>query len=152
MWIRSERFAYDAIIITVSGERRLQLNSHQGHLYCYTEALDKVRREWDWADDPYIEHWSQGRRDDVVWDYLYCEHSFAGFEAGSAWDGLDNTRWNQAGFALPFWAMTVLALVLPLRFARQKIRRPRDQGTCVACGYDLRATPHRCPECGVPAT
>jgi hypothetical protein len=49
---------------------------------------------------------------------------------------------------LPVWC--VLFLVLPIAAARQHRRRrhARRIGLCSHCGYDLRATPDRCPECG----
>jgi hypothetical protein len=46
----------------------------------------------------------------------------------------------------PLFALTSIALL------RRRPRSPQVSGSfCATCGYDLRATPDRCPECGTIA-
>lgn len=58
------------------------------------------------------------------------------------------------GVAVPHWGVAAAFAALPawhfLRRRNDLVRRRRVAGgCCVRCGYDLRATPHTCPECGV---
>jgi hypothetical protein len=77
-----------------------------------------------------------------------------GFAAGH-WPyptaGVIGDRWV---LAVRPWLPTGLAAVLPAVWLvrRLRARRARRQGLCPACGYDLRATPDRCPECGRAVT
>jgi hypothetical protein len=57
------------------------------------------------------------------------------------------------GIGFPIWFLLLVFAWLPtiawLRYRGSRLRRRRHaMGLCIACGYDLRATPDRCPECG----
>ena len=59
-----------------------------------------------------------------------------------------------AVLAVPAWALLPIGILLATPAARQVIRNcaRRRAGRCVGCGYDLRHSPTRCPECGRPSS
>lgn len=61
--------------------------------------------------------------------------------------------WRDRSLVIPYWLAFVVFGAAPLGgIARRLCRRTAPSGVCRSCGYDLRATPARCPECGtVPA-
>jgi hypothetical protein len=55
-----------------------------------------------------------------------------------------------AGFAFIWLVVSILIIVGTLKGNQRRTRLRRFYaGQCVGCGYDLRATPERCPECGM---
>lgn len=85
------------------------------------------------------------------WTQLFGSETglFNGFHVGSP--PVPDYRYSYV--AIPHWLLITITALLPvLRQCRTLTRFRRDHpGICGMCGYDLRATPSRCPECGTPA-
>ncbi|HEY7089640.1 MAG TPA: hypothetical protein VH518_16195 [Tepidisphaeraceae bacterium] len=76
---------------------------------------------------------------------------FLGIDFGGEW-GPGSLLWN---LAVPYWMIVVLMAILPTIciarwFGERHRHRSEALGLCSNCGYDLRASPQRCPECGKP--
>ena len=82
-----------------------------------------------------------------IWQTYTRHHMSFGFGGNGAW----TTRHRL--IVVPYWAPTAAFAILPAIGVwewrgRRRQRWRKRMGLCVACGYDLRATPERCPECG----
>jgi hypothetical protein len=88
------------------------------------------------------------------YEFRWWQAEFSGAGVGR---GAVNLTWDRSyQVAIVLWPVIPLTAVLPLLWLRRvrRDRRAREMGSglCPACGYDLRASPGRCPECGAPAS
>lgn len=100
----------------------------------------------DWALD---RRWTQ----DVI-DYVVREAKGQSVPRISAPGGFAITAFSRSHWsaAVPLGVPLTIAALLPIaRVVGTVGRRRRRRGRCNDCGYDLRATPERCPECGTAA-
>jgi hypothetical protein len=67
---------------------------------------------------------------------------------GYGWEAPTGSR--RHGYAAALFPLWLPAMILAAPLVKGVIRRfcRRPAGQCESCGYDLRATPGRCPECG----
>jgi hypothetical protein len=112
---------------------------------------------------PQVGHWSYPRGSPAELSVLYVSNLKWHFGFGSGrframtapgGNGVATTVGTMRVYAVPWWCIAILTAMLPtfalLRW--RSIRRRHRTGLCMHCGYDLRATPDRCPECGTVNT
>lgn len=85
---------------------------------------------------------------DLLFDPSNVKWHHMGFQFGSA--PIGSWGWKFSAWIVPYWALIIPLAILPLiRLRRFLILRRRiKRGQCLACGYDLRHSEGRCPECG----
>jgi hypothetical protein len=152
LWVRSyQRWE------SVEFARRYQLSSVLGGVHYRGYSGDNGMLFWAYSApiptgflwDSGEQYWLAVRRR-AAWGFIFArgdQTSFYGNRLGPLPPSYIAVR-------IPYWAILAAAAFLPgvqtLAGLRRKIgrRRRRVEGCCNTCGYDLRATPERCPECG----
>lgn len=121
----------DKLEYVSEGGRLVMLISTRGR-------LDLLHKE-QWAGEPGLLHIRGLPSTTGLTD---SSRRLLGFGGGGRADG---TRFVN----IPYWFLG-LAFAIPAALLvrrDRRLRKPRP-GRCASCGYDLRATPDRCPECG----
>jgi hypothetical protein len=143
----------------VCQSRRTEIGTFPGevcfsqHRYTYPDARLQESYEkneikgWQFTTDPAI------ARERRPFDVLGFSFQSTGWEPG---DGYPDYFYHFRSLTVPLWFLLCTFGVLPLlacvRARRGWVRRGRRRrGLCTACGYDLRASPDQCPECGASA-
>jgi hypothetical protein len=114
-----------------------------------------------YLDDPSKQSWP---RTDTPWHWVHQQPLPLAVPHKRKWSWLGFASWDVPippgnggggvrGFQVPLWSLTLVFGIAstPLLSGVRKWRNDRRSGRsglCTGCGYDLRASPARCPECG----
>lgn len=152
-WVRSYRGvdAYGVFMLdakSIQSDIQIGINSNWGRIDGGITKLDypDAERIWKWT----AVHYYNPIRPDQKVAHLGLDN----FHLQKTLHHQDQFTINTLLYSVPHWVLVVLFGLWPsVRFARMyrgyKTRnRALIEGRCLSCGYDMRATPEKCPECG----
>ena len=159
LWIRSV-FVFDRISFDAAG-RSFQIWTPNRSLFLQWTSRPYRVSKWETEGPFHAIKFSETLRPEhrVRTDVSGQPHSYLwlGFHLTPTY--YQPPYYNNAGcwftiVGVPFYALFVVTSALPAFRLRAAMRRRArvGRGRCNTCGYDVRATPQRCPECGQDPT
>lgn len=152
LWVRSYKFADIAGLFASRGTLQAA-GSCRGSLYLFFSNLqlgDERRWTADYARDSAKSFEPIG---ELLFESPKADIKRLGFRLTRGPDdafGIDGCRFRV--IVLPLWFVLAGSAILPAVRLRRWLRDRRRlrRGWCAHCGYDLRESRERCPECGTP--
>lgn len=150
-WVRSE-FRYDDVALISADASSWEIWASPGRLqFIATGGIPRhAKASWETSQWPRWHELTCVVPDCAVPDQLDWRLLGLGLEQGTG-----RPAWiHFARVTVPYWFLALFASLAALMASIMPTRRGtlrRRVGCCVKCGYDLRATPSRCPECGTAA-
>ena len=152
LWVRGQRVR-DGIAWTSDKSPYLHYDLTSGLGTFFLECIE-LRQPKAGAFE--FEYWSH-RATPLNAEYRTTWHGFVYQKwADPNWYPDHRAYWQPRYYwSIPYWFPVLITGVLPATALYHRMRRRarrRPAGYCVTCGYDCRATPERCPECGTVQT
>jgi hypothetical protein len=162
MWVRSRKNTNNLSYGWVDGRgeyRWVGIESIEGRVAIEREGEDaQLAAGWPW---------DRVRRKLMGWEYFHGESDMSSEGFDDLPQKLGVRYGTRAQFTFnppqtmmirtmlfPWVYVTAMATVCPALLCLRNLTSSRrgKRGLCPVCGYDLRATPDRCPECGMLPT
>ncbi len=139
LWVRGN-FKSDTVYLdrTRSGLNLLSIRGAVGLAWWWYPFREDASPELEWS----FEH-SEPRSRDELLSGVQTSRQIAGVVIVSA-----AVHTTVHGVIIPDWMLAAAFLVCPVLFFWRRRFHQIPPNACRICGYDLRATPERCPECG----
>jgi hypothetical protein len=164
LWVESYRHevAFVRTVARPNGGRDYVAHviCHTGRIYLST-GISTFDENWNdfWSTDVTPQRWFWSGYQNSAYDISVIEEAGYGPKAlGFAYRHIPNfgTPRERYAIIIPCWFFAAILLIPPIVSRIRttlRTRRAIRKDLCHHCGYDLRATPTRCPECGTtPST